>query len=180
MRSGIIIGKHYTKKSLIPGIMFMAIILIIIIKVNEPWKWKEQEKFQKDEKMENFRTEKIKEFLPNSDITYALSEHIRHEIDLDELAEIIKKTEPSYMTVWRSKFFGIVSFSGKIEDDEWTVELYFSGYIKTGYVFINIDYSDPYDAVGKSFSSAELNEWARKNYPDVFDEIKEYNRKIFH
>ena len=149
------------------GILFCFAIFLVILKGHEPWKRKEQEQERKNyfERIEQFKNNEIHEFLKNCNIEYKFSNYLNHDIDLNELADIIERAKPSYEPVNRSTSFGQIIFSGKINGEEFTVTLVFSNYSKNGYVYIMIDNY-------KRFSSSELQKWAVQNYPEIFNEMR--------
>ncbi len=181
-RKGIMI-KHYTTKQkflrCIPGLIFMLIIVSIIYLSDKPW---EREKRQAEakiraERREKFTSEKLDEFFNDCRVEYSKDDFpVTHEINFEKFASIIKNAEHEKENPYRSGFFGHIYFIGN-KDNEFAVELTFFGY-QDGYVNVTICQGEP----GKAdywwhYASKELLEWAKETFPEVFDEIKEYQSK---
>ncbi len=160
-------------KHFISGIVFMLAVGGILLFSNEPWNHKKNEQNRKacDERVERFRTEEIDEFLQNCNIEYSLDITDVHEINLDELAGIIKTAVRDYEPLGRSRFFGKIVFSGKVGDEAFEVALKFSDNTRYGYSSFTIS--------GRQFSSPQLKEWSQKNFPEAFKRIEENNAKRY-
>ena len=146
----------------IPGLIFMLIVVSVIFLSDKPW---EREKRQAEakiraERLEQFRSEKLDDFFSDCRIEYSKDYLEGHEIDFENFASIIKNAEVDAEHPYRSRFFG---------------HIHFIGYGKGGYVNVSICEGDPATShYYGHYASKELLEWAKKTFPEVFEEIKEY------
>ena len=160
----------------IPGLIFMLIVISVIFLSDKPWERKKRQAEAKirAERREKFRSEKLNDFFSDCRIEYSKDYLEGHEIDFENFASIIKNAEVDAEHPYRSRFFGHIHFIGN-KDNEFAVVLTFFGYGKGGYVNVSICEGDPATShYYGHYASKELLEWAKKTFPEVFEEIKEY------
>lgn len=171
--------KHYPSvkfTAIIPGLIFMLIVISVIFLGDKPWERKKRQAEAKirAERREKFRSEKLNDFFSDCRIEYSKDYLEGHEIDFEKFASIIKNAERETEHPYRSRFFGHIHFIGN-KDNEFVVVLTFFGYGKGGYVNVSICEGDPATShYYGHYASKELLEWAKKTFPEVFEEIKEY------
>lgn len=163
----------------IPVIIIFALWGFGFLMTGKPW---EAEKRQAEakiraERREQFRSEKLNAFFSDCLIEYSDDYLEGHEIDFEKFALIIKNAENEAENPYRSRIFGHIYFIGN-KDNEFVVGLTFFGYGKGGYVNVSICEGDPAtsDYYGRYYSK-ELLEWSKETFPEVFEEIKEYQSK---
>ncbi len=163
----------------IPGLIFMLIIASVIFLSDKPWEREKRQAEAKNraERREQFRSEKLDAFFSDCRIEYSKDFPAAHEIDFEKFASIIKNAEVEAENPYRSRFFGHIYFIGN-KDDEFAVGLTFFGYGKGGYVNVSICEGEPRTSDHWwRYSSKELLEWSKETFPEVFEEIKEYQSK---
>lgn len=161
----------------LPGIIFSLIVVSIVLKGNEPWKWKEYKKQHEEycKQIEHIKNDRIYDFLNNCDVIYAKASENNQELDLNELADIIKEAVPTKKMVNRDKLKLQVDFINRTDD--YRIELEVRITRNKPFVLIYISRGIP-SAGSHKYTSKQMTEWTEKNFPEVFEEIREYNRNM--
>lgn len=160
----------------IPVIIIFALWGFGFLMTGKPWEAEKRRAEAKisAERREQFRSEKLDAFFSDCRIEYSDDYLEAHEIDFEKFASLIRNAGDETEHPYRSRFFGHIYFLGN-KDNEFAVELSFFGYGEGGYANVSICEGDPGTSQHYGhYSSKELLEWSKETFPEVFDEIKEY------
>ena len=96
-----------------------------------------------------------------------------HPENFDALTQIIKSAPIDHHHTGRSHKFGYIYFTN-FDSPDYVIVLDFNSYYKSGYVCITIYEGDPHTSnFVEDYYSEELLEWARENFPEEFEKMKD-------
>lgn len=161
----------------LPGSIFCIIIMIILLKGNEPWRYKERKRQREEweKKIEWIKDEGTHDFFSNCEIKYTKGFPQGSKIDLDELADIITDADRNYEMVNRETLFGEIVFLNKMSEYDMSLRIY--SYKRKAFVVMYI-YSGSIVAGSHKYTSKKLVYWTEKNFPKIFEKIREYNNNM--
>ena len=161
-------AKKNSNKNMLYGLIFGSVFMTIIalIVFIHPADVNSKESHQK---LLNLRNNITGEFLSKCKIETLWCKFSIGEVDLDELAEILRNTQSAYAPGHSIPYAGL-TFTEDKTDEYLVVNISIYEQNMHGEALLNCElFRNETGLAGNYFSSPELTEWTKKVFPEVFE-----------